>query len=78
MACASLEPLQKSKAGLPKVNHDHDDDDDVDDDDDDDDDDVYTKDRKPDRQRDKVAFPIQRLTTIEKQRVFNRICLNFC
>ena len=50
----------------------------IDDDDDDDDDDVYTKDRKPDRQRDKVAFPIQRLTTIEKQRVFNRICLNFC
>ena len=34
MACASLEPLQKSKAGLPKVNQDHDDDD-VDDDDDD-------------------------------------------
>ena len=25
MACASLEPLQKSKAGLPKVNQDHDD-----------------------------------------------------
>ena len=27
MACASLEPLQKSKAGLPKVSQDHDDDD---------------------------------------------------
>ena len=30
MACASLESLQKSRAGLPKVNHDHDDDDDDD------------------------------------------------
>ena len=52
--------------------------DDDDDDDDDNDDDVYTKDRKPDRQRDKVSSPIQRLTTVDKQRVFNRICLNFC